>query len=58
MYEALKRAKLPFSAEHSAMYGLDDAVMVLLHMCKNETAANRAVTELSPRSEMPRTSAS
>ena len=47
MYEALKRAKLPFSTEHDVMYSLEDLVLVLLHMCKNETAANRSVTELS-----------
>ena len=29
------------------MYSLEDLVLVLLHMCKNETAANRSVTELS-----------
>ena len=43
----LKRAKLPFSTEHNSVYGLEDAVLVLLYMCKNGTTANRAVTELS-----------
>ena len=26
LYDALKRAKLPFSTEHNAMYGLGDVV--------------------------------
>ena len=47
LYDALKRAKLPFSTGHNAMYGLDDVVLVLLYMCKNAATANRAVTELS-----------
>ena len=46
LYDVLKRAKLPFSTEHNAVYGLDDAALVLLYMCKNGTTANRAVTEL------------
>ena len=46
MYDTLKRAKLPLSTEHNAVYGLEDAVLVLLYMCKNGTTANRAVTEL------------
>ena len=46
MYDALKRAKLPFSTEHNAVYGLEDAVLVLLYMCKNVATVNRAVTEL------------
>ena len=47
LYDMLKRAKLPFSTEHNAMYGLEDVVLVLLYMCKNGATANRAVTELS-----------
>ena len=47
LYDALKCAKLPLSTEHNAVYGLEDAVLVLLYMCKNGTTANRAVTELS-----------
>ena len=47
LYDTLKRAKLPFSTEHNAMYGLEDAVLVLLYMCKNGATANKAVTELS-----------
>ena len=43
----MKCAKLPLSTEHNAVHGLEDVVMVLLHMCKNGTTANRAVTELS-----------
>ena len=46
LYDALKCAKLPLSTEHNAVYGLEDAVLVLLYMCKNGTTANRAVTEL------------
>ena len=47
MYDTLKCAKSPFSTEHNAVYGLEAVVLVLLHMCKNGTTANRAVTELS-----------
>ena len=47
LYDALKCAKLPFSTEHNAVYGLEDLVLVLLHMCKNGATANMAVTELS-----------
>ena len=46
LYDTLKRAKLPFSTEHNAMYGLDDVVLVLLYMYKNGATANRAVTKL------------
>ena len=46
LYDVLKRAKLHLSTEHNAVYCLDDAVLVLLYMCKNGTTANRAVTEL------------
>ena len=46
LYDVLKCAKLPLSTEHNAVYGLEDVVLVLLHMCKNGTAANRVVTEL------------
>ena len=47
LYDMLKRAKLPFSTEHNAVYGLEAVALVLLHMCKNGATANRAVTELS-----------
>ena len=46
LYDMLKRAKLPLSTGHNAMYGLEDLGMVLLYMCKNGATANRAVTEL------------
>ena len=46
LYDALKCAKLPLSTEHNAVYGLEDAVLILLYMCKNGATANRAVTEL------------
>ena len=47
LYDTLKRAKLPFSTEHNAVYGLEDVVLVLLYMCKNGATANRAVADLS-----------
>ena len=45
-YDALKCAKIPLSTGYNAVYGLEDVVLVLPHMCKNETTANRSVTEL------------
>ena len=47
LYDTLKRAKLPLSTEHNAVYGLEDVVLVLLYMCKNGATANRAVADLS-----------
>ena len=47
LYDVLKRAKLPLSTGHNAVYGLEYVVLVLLYMCKNGATANRAVTELS-----------
>ena len=47
LYDALKCAKILLSTGHNAVYGLEDVVLVLLHMCKNGTTANRSVTELS-----------
>ena len=47
LYDALKRAKLPLSTGHNAVYGLDDAVLVLLYMCKTGSTANKAVADLS-----------
>ena len=44
LHDMLKYAKLPFSTGHNAVYGLEDVVLVLLHMCKNGATANRAVT--------------
>ena len=46
LYDALKCAKLPLLTEHNAVYGLEDAVLVMLYMYKNGATANRAVTEL------------
>ena len=46
MYDALKCANIPLSTGHNAGYGLEDVVLVLPHMCKNWTTANRSVTEL------------
>ena len=42
LYDTLKCAKLPFSAEHNAVYCLEDVVLVLLYMCKNGAIANMA----------------
>ena len=36
----------PLSTGYNAVYGLEDVVLVLPHMCKNGTTANRAVTEM------------
>ena len=47
LYDALKYAKLPLSTGHNAVYGPEDAVLVLLYMCKNGATANRAVADLS-----------
>ena len=47
LYDALKCAKIPLPTGHNAVYGLDDAVLVLLYRCKNGATANMAVTELS-----------
>ena len=46
LYDALKCAKLPFSTEHNAMYGLEDVVLVLLHVCKNESTVCRPYTNI------------
>ena len=46
LYDVLKRAKLPLSTGHNAVYGLEYVVLVLPYMCKNGAVANRAVTEL------------
>ena len=47
LYDALECAKLLLSTGHNAVYGLEDAVLVLLYMCKNGATASRTVTELS-----------
>ena len=46
LYDVLKCAKIPLSTGHNAVYGLEDVVLVLLHMCKNGSTASRSVTEL------------
>ena len=38
---------MPFSTEHNTVYGLEDVVLILLHMYKNGATANRTMTELS-----------
>ena len=43
----LKCVKISLSTEYDAVCGFEDVVLVLLYMCKNWTAANRTVTELS-----------
>ena len=35
LYDALKCANIPFPTRHNAVYGLEDVVLVLLHVCKN-----------------------
>ena len=47
LYDALKCAKLPLPTGYNTVYGLEDVVLILLYMCKNETTANRAVADLS-----------
>ena len=34
LYDALKCAKIPLSTGHNAVHGLEDVVLVLLHMYK------------------------
>ena len=38
--------KYILSTKHNAVYGLEDVVLALPHMCKNGTTANRFVTGL------------
>ena len=38
--------KYTLSTKHNAVYGLEDVVLALPHMCKNGTTANRFVTGL------------
>ena len=47
LHDALKCANLPLPTGHNARYGLEDVVLVLLHVCKNGATTSRAVTELS-----------
>ena len=47
LYDALEYVNIPFSTKYNAVYSLEDVVLVLLHMCKNGSTANRSVTELS-----------
>ena len=58
LYDTLKRAKLPFSTEHNAMYGLEDLAMVLLHMCKTGLLPTGPWQSCPSCSEMIRTSVS
>ena len=37
LYDALKCANLSLPTGHNAGYGLEDVVLVLLHVCKNES---------------------
>ena len=46
MYEALK-CKVALLNRAYTVYGLEDVVLILLHMYKNGATANRAMTELS-----------
>ena len=38
---------MPFSTKHNVLYDLEDASLVLLHMCKTGSTANKAVADLS-----------
>ena len=46
LYDALEYVNIPFSTKYNALYDLEDAALVLLHMCKNGATTNRAVAEL------------
>ena len=35
LHDALKCARIPFSTGHNAVYGPEDAVLVLLHISSN-----------------------
>ena len=46
LYDALKCKGALLNWAY-AMYSLEDVVLVLLHMCKNGSAANKAIAELA-----------
>ena len=45
-YDALKCANLSMPTGHNAVYGLEDVVLVLLHVCKNESTVCRLYTNI------------
>ena len=47
LHDALKYVNMPFSTKYNALYDLKDASLVLLHMCKTRSTANKAVADLS-----------
>ena len=47
LYDALEYVNIPFSTKYNALYDLEDAALVLLHMCKTGSTANKAVADLS-----------
>ena len=47
LHDALKYVNIPFSTKYNALYDLKDASLVLLHMCKTGSTANKAVADLS-----------
>ena len=46
LHDALKYVNIPFSTKYNAVYGLEDVVLVLLHMCKNESTVCRPYTNI------------
>ena len=47
LHDALEYVNIPFSTKYNALYDLKDASLVLLHMCKTGSTANKAVADLS-----------
>ncbi len=47
LYDALEYVNIPFSTKYNALYDLEDVALVLLHMCKTGSTANKAVADLS-----------
>ena len=47
LHDALEYVNIPFSTKYNALYDLEDAALVLLHMCKTGSTANKAVADLS-----------
>ena len=47
LHDALEYVNMPFSTNYNALYDLEDAALVLLHMCKTGSTANKAVADLS-----------
>ena len=47
LHDALEYVNMPFSIKYNALYDLEDVVLVLLHMCKTGSTANKAVADLS-----------